>query len=525
MVVRGLVRATVAASALVVTTCVVGVHPGRAATSPVLQWAKNDGSVAADDAVGTALDSTGNVYVAGWTTGSFSGFTNAGSSDGYLAKYASNGIRLWLVQFGSTGADYPVAVAVDVAGNTYVLGHTYGNLDGSTAQTAGDLFLIKFSAAGRELWRRQFGSAQRDQAGGIALDRAANVFVVGSTEGSMGTGTNAGPNDSADVVVAKFSSGGTRSWLTQFGTSGDDFGYGVAVDLWGTVAVVGETTGQFAGMVRTGLSDAFIATFAPDGARRWLRQENSGPSDVYNNFTSVVMDDLENIIVAGKTGGSYNADTAVGGESDAVVVKYNKLSSRLWVRQFGTPAADSLLSIVRAPNGDLFVAGDTRGILYGYKGARGGSDALVASLSASGALTWWQQFGTANEDRFVAVAANVRGNVVAVGYTNGALVSGLVTRGEDAVMFNWSAFPAVVAPSSVVQVGGNVGRTGLLSLAGLTAPIGSTVVVAVSSTSRARCVVANSSIRGVRRGSCAVVVTVRNQSGIVRSGKVALNVR
>ena len=54
-----------------------------------MRWAKRTSGH--DNARGVATGSSGNVYVAGDTTGGLDGNTSAGSNDLFVVKYNSNG--------------------------------------------------------------------------------------------------------------------------------------------------------------------------------------------------------------------------------------------------------------------------------------------------------------------------------------------------------------------------------------------------------------------------------------------------
>jgi Beta-propeller repeat len=72
-------------------------------------------------------DSAGNVYIAGYTSGSFKGFTNAGGMDIVVFKYNSAGNRVWLTQFGQGNygsSDTDLAWSIAVSDAVYVTGLT-----------------------------------------------------------------------------------------------------------------------------------------------------------------------------------------------------------------------------------------------------------------------------------------------------------------------------------------------------------------------------------------------------------------
>jgi Beta-propeller repeat len=92
-----------------------------------------------DDAHAIALDSSGNVYVTGWSVGLGTGFDYA------TVKYDSSGEGLWVARYdGAAGTDdQSYAVAVDASGNVCVTG--YSTVDPKTGLT--DYTTIKYAQA------------------------------------------------------------------------------------------------------------------------------------------------------------------------------------------------------------------------------------------------------------------------------------------------------------------------------------------------------------------------------------------
>ncbi len=96
----------------------------------------------------------------------------------------------------------------------------------------------------------QFGTSGNDYAKGIAVDKDGYVFTSGYTSGAFGSFTNAGEYDG---FLLKFDGAGVLLWTKQFGTVGTDYVYGIAVDNTGNSYVGGTTTAAFAGQTNAAL--------------------------------------------------------------------------------------------------------------------------------------------------------------------------------------------------------------------------------------------------------------------------------
>ncbi len=126
-----------------------------------------------------AVDGAGNVYVTGITQ-------TGGDSDFYTVKQAaSDGRVLWAARYtgtsGGGGADEPVAIAVDAAGDAYVTGKSRGVLND-------DFRTIKYASSnGSVLWSVAFDGGAYDVPVDLAVDSAGNAYVTGRNGGDMRT--------------------------------------------------------------------------------------------------------------------------------------------------------------------------------------------------------------------------------------------------------------------------------------------------------------------------------------------------
>lgn len=231
-------------------------------------WRRQPPRTTPADARAVATDADGNVYVAGSTMSSFAG-PNQGDLDAFLVKYDPAGRVLWRTQFGTSGSDDATGVATDADGNVYIVGLTDKAL-GGTFKGITDAFVIKFDRYGHIKWKRQPGTPVRDWAAGVATDAGSNVYITGLTMGQLaGAGSKHG---GADAFLIKLSAQGRFLWKRQPGTDQDDIAHGVATDADGNVVIAGITYGSLAAP-STG-QDAFTIKFDAAGSELWADQPN-----------------------------------------------------------------------------------------------------------------------------------------------------------------------------------------------------------------------------------------------------------
>ena len=174
--------------------------------------------------------------------GALPGQTSLGDADAYLRKYDGHGKELWTRQFGTESEDHGTGVEVDGAGNLYVVGLTRGAIAGQTSPVGVDYdaYLRKYDSDGNELWTRQFGTSRvlvEDHASDVAVDGAGNVYVVGSSSGAPPGQANMGEDD---VHLRKYDSDGNEVWARRSDSKVLDIAHGVAIDGAGNVYVVGD---------------------------------------------------------------------------------------------------------------------------------------------------------------------------------------------------------------------------------------------------------------------------------------------
>ena len=95
-----------------------------------------------------------------------------------LSSFLFDGSSKFDILFGSTSDYVGNGVATDSSGNVYVTGYTRGGLDGTNAGS-NDLFVVKYSDNETKDWTKQLGTSSSDVANGVATDSSGNVYVAG----------------------------------------------------------------------------------------------------------------------------------------------------------------------------------------------------------------------------------------------------------------------------------------------------------------------------------------------------------
>eukprot|EP01031_Cornospumella_fuschlensis_P026018 gene26018-31420_t len=428
-----------------------------------------------DAGISVAYDaSSGAMYVTGFARGSLHDEPFAGSNDIFLAKYASNGTRIWTRMAGSSGADSGRGVAVDTsAGYVYVTGQAGGSIHGQTYVAASDIILMKYAGDGTSVWTRMVGSSGNDngyavsvdtstghvyvtgsaQGYGVSVDDIAGaVYVTGEASGSLHGETSAG---GLDIILMKYASNGTRVWTRMMGAGSNDIGYAVSVDTsTGAVYVTGQAGGILYGETSVGSSlDIFLLKCASNGTLIWFRMVGSSGTDVGLGAEEIVLMKYAsngtriwtkiagtngmdigygvsvdatagNVYVTGQAPSSVNGATYMGsGHSDIVLLKYASNGTRVWTKMMGTERdTDEGYGVsVDTSNGAAYVTGQVSGSLHGqpYMGA---GDIFLVKYASNGTRLWTRTVGSSGADIGYGLSVDTTtGHVYVTGFVSGSV--------------------------------------------------------------------------------------------------------
>ncbi|MGA2159141.1 MAG: SBBP repeat-containing protein [Dehalococcoidia bacterium] len=420
---------------------------------PTYQWHTFYGSTNSDQANAIAVDSAGNVYLAGISSGSWNGPAgqlplNAYNSlyDITIVKLNSAGAYQWHTFYGSThnNNEYAYAIALDSASNVYVAGESKYTFTGPAGQPPlnphdpnganVDMVIIKLNSAGAYQWHTFLGSASTDQPFAIALDSANNIYVAGRSGATWGTNVKNPYSGGTqyNIVVVKLNSLGAYVWNTFYGSTGVIVqAYAMALDSAGNIYVAGSSAATWGAPLHAfsgGAYDIVVVKLDSAGAYQWHTFYGPIVPDFGN---SIAVDPANNIYVMGTSNITWNgpagqtplnAHTA-GSNYDFAILKLNSAGAYQWHTFYGSTTGDYATAMALDPAGNVYVAGFSDATWNGPAGqlplnahaAGSNDDIAILKLNSAGTYQWHTFYGSTSDDSPFAMAVDPASNIYVAG--------------------------------------------------------------------------------------------------------------
>ncbi len=376
--------------------------------------------------------------------------------------------------------DFGGILAVDSAGNTYLLGRTctldpsdpaniplpnvdpnFGRFCGKNPNNddIGDAYVVKIDSAGKLVYKTilKSNSSKGETTGlGIAIDSSGNAYVAGGTRAfDLPKATSVPTNNFplAHAFVTKIDSSGAVVYTTYLsGTAiiGNNFASGVAVDTSGNVYVTGSTNARNFPIVGTplqatsfkqaanpitDLTDAFFVKLDNNGTVVYSSFLGGNSSDAGE---SIGVDSSGNIYIGGTTSstaaivkaGVVETKVGPGGMADVFVTKISADGSKMiYFTKLGGTAVETTGLFAFDASYNVYVTGITfsADFLTGanppptiQKNLNGTSDGFIAKLDTNGALVYSTYLGGSGDEKTSGVKVDVSGNAYLIGHTTSA---------------------------------------------------------------------------------------------------------
>lgn len=256
----------------------------------------------------------------------------AGYSDILLAKYLSNGTLSWAKVAGGIGVDSGFDIQQAQDGGFIVTGYT-----GSYGAGAADLLLVKFTNNGTLSWTKTLGGTSNEIGYSVQQTQDGGFVVTGYTD-SYGAGN-------IDVLLAKFTSTGSLSWMKTIGGIAQDVGSNIQQTVDGGYLITGWTFSY-----GVGGDDILVTKFDSSGNLLWAKTIGGAGNDAaYSGQETSDGGFLVTGWIEGFGKGSF----------DIALIKLNATGNLLWAKMLGGAGYDVSYSIKKTLDNGFIISGST----------------------------------------------------------------------------------------------------------------------------------------------------------------------
>ncbi|MFW9965129.1 MAG: SBBP repeat-containing protein, partial [Candidatus Sifarchaeia archaeon] len=406
-----------------------------------------------DEAEAIARDSSGNLFVTGFTSSLDFPLVNElypyqGARDVFVTMFDEFGSIVYSTYIGGSTTsllstspdDEATDILVDQLGNVYITGNTKSDdfptlnpmysvaLNNSLLREGyydaeGDVFLLKLDSSGQLNYSTYLGGTDGESGTSLALDSDGNIYIGGITSSSDFPLVDAFDTQTGmthEGFISCISASGDEILFSSFvGGSASDAVYDIAIDESGNIVLTGYTEGGLAlrnplFSTQAGQQDAFAIKINSSWNIVYATYLGGNGSDFGN---SVAIDAWGAAYITGRTGSSnfpihqalYNDSQ---GSDDCFITVISDLGDELLFSSYiGGSGTDSGETIVIDANNDVYIAGTTWSANFPTSTGMnsGGADAFVLKTDLNRILHS-RCFGGQDEDKMYSMAIDPSNN-------------------------------------------------------------------------------------------------------------------
>ncbi len=195
--------------------------------APTLQWDADFGGTDNEQFAAVQQTKDGGYIAGGYSESGISGDKtqpSQGSSDYWIVKTDSNGLKLWDARFGGTSVDQLTCLQQTKDGGYILGGISFSGIGGDKTQASqgsSDYWIVKINAKGKKQWDADFGGTSFDELHSLQQTADGGYILGGASFSNISGDKTQNTKGGKDFWIVKIDSNGVKQWDADFG--GDKF--------------------------------------------------------------------------------------------------------------------------------------------------------------------------------------------------------------------------------------------------------------------------------------------------------------
>lgn len=229
-----------------------------------------------------------------------------------------------------------------------------------------NLFILKITKQGKQIWRNDFSAGYNSYASGIS-EVNGNIFICGSSTKEL-SGSN------SDVLLIKINSSGDTIWTRTYGGVDADYGKNIISTSDGNLLIAGKTESFGAGT----FGDIYLLKLNTDGEILWTMsypdQDQEVPFHLFETKNGEYL-----VTGTNEDNNQYR---------ELYLLKISSAGQLVWNKKIGPPTWKWGYSTIEIQSGDLLTCGKHT--------SNGFNKVLAVKTNSQGKVIWEKEFGINN---------------------------------------------------------------------------------------------------------------------------------
>ncbi|MBK7443825.1 MAG: putative metal-binding motif-containing protein [Bacteroidetes bacterium] len=394
-----------------------------------IEWSNALGGPGYEDATDVIYSNDGGYLVvanSGEIGGDVTGFYG-GAVDIWLTKLDSAGNLVWQKNYGGSNIEKSRAGIATIDGGYIIVGYT-GSEDHDVSFNHGltDAWVFKVDSIGNIVWERSYGGTKSEQGWAICGTDDGNFVFVGYSHSNNGDLTSHYVTTAtSDFWIVKIDNTGNIIWQKSYGSTEDDYAYGVVELFNGDITVGGVTQwgdGDVIGFHGgIGVEDGWVIDLDSNGALKWSKAYGGTDYDVIWDITKASDSTIHCVGQAKSFDGDITDHKGTPDDyylDDCMYLRLDSSGNLLIEKCFGGSGSDVGFSLSTTMDGTVILGANSSsndGDVSGHHGGEYTSDFWIVKLDSFANIEWSVSLGGDTADASYSIIQAPDSGYVTVG--------------------------------------------------------------------------------------------------------------